>query len=70
MTDKPICKSAHFALNDITYAINCVDDVTMHEIRKDPKTGMQRHIEGYPMFFTPTGQIYPTPIKGIEVIYV
>lgn len=41
----------------------------MDKMRMDTETGLEKHIEGYPVFYTSSGRLWPLPVEGIEVEY-
>jgi hypothetical protein len=61
--------TAYFMKNNVKYLLQLVSDVDMAQIRHDPDTRIRRDLMGYPMYYTLSGDIYPEPIDGIEVIY-
>lgn len=62
-------KTAHFMLHGVKFMLTCVSDADLTKITIDPETGVEKVIEGYPMYFTPSGRLYPIPTSEIEVIY-
>jgi hypothetical protein len=63
-------KSAHFVVDGMRYQMFCVSDDEMKKMRKNPETGLERNLYGFPMYFTKTGVLYPLPAnEKIKVIY-
>ncbi len=62
-------EQVYFMKDNVKYLLQCISDVDMAQVRNDPDTGIFRNIIGYPMYYTLSGDIYPEPVDGIEVIY-
>lgn len=70
MTDKQqINNTVYFMRDNVKYLLECISDVDMAQVRHDPDIGIRRDIMGHPMYYTPSGDVYPEPVGGIEVIY-
>lgn len=64
------CRKAYFETGSIRVMLTWVGESEMDEMRKDPETGIERIIEGYPNFYTTSGRLWPVPVDGIDVLYV
>lgn len=65
--DNRTIRNAKFDHNGVTFLLQAVDEEHFDAMIRDPETGMDRWIEGYPAFFTPSGRLYPVPVDGVKV---
>lgn len=64
-----INNTVYFIKDNVKYLLQLISDVDMAQVRHDPDTGIRRDLMGYPMYYTPSGDVYPKPVDGIKVIY-
>lgn len=64
-----INNTVYFIKDNVKYLLQLISDVGMAQVRHDPDTGIRRDLMGYPMYYTPSGDVYPKPVDGIKVIY-